>query len=68
MTKYISLTEYCQKYGYDRGNTFRKMKAGRIKGAVMIGKTWAIPADAPPLEDDRVKNGKYRNWRKKAEG
>ena len=62
--KYISLTQYCEKYGYDRGNAFKKMKAGRIDGAILIGKTWAIPADAPPFEDARVHNGRYRKWRK----
>ena len=33
--------------------------------AIKIGNQWAIPADAEPPADKRVKSGEYRNWRKK---
>ena len=31
----------------------------RIDGAVRIGYSWAIPADAKKPEDARIKSGKY---------
>ena len=40
------------------------IKDGRIP-AIKIGNQWAIPADAEPPADKRVKSGEYRNWRKK---
>lgn len=66
MKDYISLTEYCKKYGLDRANTWRKIKAGRIPGAVQIGRAWVLPADAEAPIDSRVTNGHYRGWRKGA--
>lgn len=63
--KYISLTEYCKKYGLDRANTLKKIKAGRIPGAIQIGRAWVLPADAEAPTDARVNNGLYRDWRKK---
>ena len=52
--EYISVTQFAQKFGKD----------GRIP-AIKIGNQWAIPADAEPPADKRVKSGEYRNWRKK---
>lgn len=63
--KYISLSQYCQKYGLDRGNTWRKVKAGRIPGAFQIGNAWVVPEDAAPPVDGRITNGRYKNWRKR---
>lgn len=66
--EYISLTEYCNKYEYNRPNTLKKVQAGRIPGARKIGVQWVIPADAGPLEDARVTNGHYKSWREKYGG
>lgn len=63
--EYISLSEYCEKYGIDKANTWKKIKAGRIPEAKQIGKAWVLPADAPPPADARVTNGRCRGWRKK---
>ncbi|MEA5040153.1 MAG: helix-turn-helix domain-containing protein [Clostridiaceae bacterium] len=62
--KYLSVTEYAAKYNKDTGNIRRLIKQGRIP-AQKIGSQWAIPADAEPPADQRVKSGKYRNWRGK---
>ena len=62
--EYLSVTEWSRKYGKDRSNVLRLIHAGRIP-AVKIGNQWAIPADAEPPSDGRVRSGKYRNWRKK---
>lgn len=65
---YISLTEFCTKYGLDKTNTWRKIQAGRIPGAKKIGNQWAVPEDAVPPTDGRVTNGNYKGWRKKKAG
>lgn len=64
--EYLSVTQFCEKHGLDRGNVNRYIHQGRIP-AVKIGNQWAIPADAQPPEDKRVKSGKYKDWRKKKE-
>lgn len=62
-TEYLSVSEFAELHGKDVGNIRRLIAAGRIP-AVKIGKQWAIPKDALPPEDRRVKSGKYRGWRK----
>ncbi len=64
--KYLSLAEWCALHGKDPGNVRRLIQQGRVP-AEKIGKQWVIPADAQPPADQRVKSGKYRNWRKKPE-
>lgn len=61
---FISVQEFCEKFGKDPGNVRRLIQQGRIP-AQKIGKQWIIPEDAEPPADNRVKSGKYKNWRKK---
>ena len=63
-SKYISVAQYCEKHGMDRGNVKKMIYAGRID-AIKIGHQWAIKSDEPRPADMRVKTGKYKNWRKK---
>lgn len=62
--EYLSVTQFCEKFHMDGGRVRLLISQGRIP-AVKIGSQWAIPADAQPPEDRRVKSGKYRDWRKK---
>lgn len=62
--EYISVTQFAEKFGKDVGNVRKLIKDERIP-AIKIGNQWAIPADAEPPADRRVKSGAYRNWRKK---
>ena len=32
---------------------------GRIEGAIKVGYSWVIPADAKKPADERIKSGKY---------
>ena len=64
--EYISVAQYSEKHGMDRGDVNRMIHAGRIP-AVKIGKQWAIKSDEPRPEDRRVKSGQYKNWRKKTD-
>lgn len=65
MAEFLSVTEFCARHGKDPGNVRRLIQQGRIP-AQRIGNQWAIPADAQPPADKRVKSGQYKNWRKKA--
>ncbi|EOY7326523.1 TPA: hypothetical protein KO448_003812 [Clostridioides difficile] len=38
-------------------------KNGRIKGVERIGRSWIIPLIAEKPADERIKSGKYVNWR-----
>lgn len=40
---------------------------GRITGAKKIAGVWLLPKNAEKPTDARVKTGKYRNWRNKAD-
>lgn len=61
--KYLSVSQWAEKYKKDPGDVRRMIYDGRIP-AIKIGNQWAIPADTEPPADKRVKSGKYRNWRK----
>lgn len=63
--RYLSVTQFCQKYGLDSGNVRRYIANGRIE-AIKIGNQWAIPETAQPPIDKRVKTGKFRNFRKES--
>ena len=56
--EYLTVTQFCQKYGLDPGNVRRYISQGRIP-AQKLGSQWVIPADATPPEDKRVKSCKY---------
>lgn len=64
MDNFITITQFCEKYGKDKGNVNRLIHQGRIP-AQKLGNQWVIPADAQPPADKRVKSGKYVNWRRK---
>ena len=66
VSDYVSLVDYAKEHGYsDRGIYLAKLcRAGKIEGAIMMGKRWIIPADTV-LPDRRVKTGKYVGWRDK---
>lgn len=66
MDEFLSVSEFCEKYKKDPGNVRKLIQSGRIP-AQKIGNQWAIPANAEPPADNRVKSGKYRNWRKPKE-
>lgn len=62
--EYLSVSQFAEKYGKDVSNVRKLINSGRIP-AIKIGNQWAIPSDAEPPADKRVKSGEYRNWRKK---
>lgn len=63
--EYLSLAQWAKLHGKDRRNALRLIQEGRIP-AQKIGSQWAIAADVQPPPDKRVKTGKYKGWRNKA--
>lgn len=58
MTEYMSLKQFCEKWHKQKPVMLQAIKEERLP-AVMIGNQWAIPADAQPPADRRIKTGKY---------
>ena len=46
--EYISVTEFAGKHGIPERTARNYCAAGKIDGAILVGKTWSIPADAEP--------------------
>lgn len=43
----ISVSEYARQYGIPERTVRNWCASGKMHGAVLVGKTWSIPADAP---------------------
>ena len=43
---YISVAEFAAKYGISERTARNYCALGKIEGAILVGKTWSIPADA----------------------
>lgn len=62
----ISLVEYSAMHGKDHNSVRQRAKRGGFQTARKIGRNWVIDSEEP-YGDNRVKSGKYKNWRKKNE-
>ena len=63
--KYYSIRQISEKWGISVRRIQVLCTEDRIPGAVKIGYSWAIPANAEKPKDARVKSGKYiksRPW------
>lgn len=65
MIDYYTVSQYSQITGKDPGNIRRLLAYGRLAGE-KLGKQWVIPKDAIYPDDERIKSGNYRNWRKRS--
>lgn len=62
--EYLTIKDTAKKWNVSERRIQILCRDGRIEGIVKFGIAWAIPADAKKPGDNRVKNGKYVNWRK----
>ena len=60
----ISIAEYAALHGKAAISVQQKARRGGFKTAHKIGHNWVIDSEEP-LIDNRVKSGKYKNWRKR---
>lgn len=52
--EYISVAEFAGKHGISERTARNYCAVGKIEGAVLVGKTWSVPADAElPLRKNR---------------
>ena len=65
MQEFYTVLEYAKLTGKDPGNIRRMLAYGRLAGE-KFGKQWMIPQGTEYPEDERVKSGNYRNWRKRS--
>ena len=61
--EYKSIREMADEWGISKRRIQVLCSENRIEGAVRIGYSWEIPADANKPEDARIKSGKYRKTR-----
>ena len=59
MMEYRSIRQISEKWGISVRRIQVLCTEERISGAVKIGYSWAIPANAEKPKDARVKSGKY---------
>ena len=52
--KFISVTEFAQKYGISERTARNYCTTGKIDGAFRTGKTWNIPAEATLPRKDKI--------------
>ncbi|NCB52170.1 MAG: DNA-binding protein [Clostridia bacterium] len=57
--EYLSIRQTSEKWGISTRRIQILCLEERIPGAVRIGFSWAIPADAEKPKDARIKTGKY---------
>jgi len=58
--EYKSIREMADEWGISKRRIQVLCSENRIEGAVRIGYSWAIPANAKKPGDARIKSGKYR--------
>lgn len=58
---YLSISQTSKKWGISTRRIQVLCSQDRIQGAVKIGYSWGIPAEADKPKDERVKTGKYIN-------
>ena len=57
--EFLSTKQTSEKWGISARRIQILCAENRISGAVRVGKTWIIPADAVKPKDARIKSGKY---------
>lgn len=55
----LSAAEVAVKWGLTKRRVTSLCAEGRIDGAVKVGSSWVIPADAERPDDARIKSGRY---------
>ena len=63
-TNLIPLQAYAEQVGKSPRSVRQKCQLGTLPGAIKMGRDWFIPINTP-YTDNRVKTGKYKNFRKK---
>lgn len=57
--EYLSIKQMSEKWEISTRRILTLCNEGRIEGAMKIGYSWALPADAEKPKDERIKSGRY---------
>ncbi len=57
--EYISVKEYANRNGLSERTVRNYCAVGRIEGAILVGKTWSIPADAVVMAKKRASTSNH---------
>ena len=57
---YLTTQKAAEKWGISRRRVSKLCQEGRIDGAVLMGKTWILPADTEKPEDHRYRDKNER--------
>ena len=57
--EYLSIRQTSEKWGISTRRVQVLCAEGRIPGAMRVGYSWVIPADAEKPKDARIKSRKY---------
>lgn len=63
MTGFITVKEAAKIWNVSERQVQILCKNGRIKGVERIGRSWIIPENIEKPADERIKTGRYKNWR-----
>ena len=55
---YLTTTQMAERWNISRRRIAKLCAEGRIDGAMLMGKTWWVPADADKPSDKRKTNAK----------
>lgn len=56
---FLSISQLSKQWGISPRRIQVLCAEGRIEGAIKVGYSWVIPADAKKPSDGRIKTGKY---------
>lgn len=51
--EYLTTSEVANKWGISQRRVSKLCKEGRVQGAILKGKTWLVPNNAPKPDDQR---------------
>ena len=57
--EYLSISQTSEKWGLSTRRIQVLCAGDRIPGAMRVGYSWVIPADAEKPKDARIRSGKY---------
>ena len=65
MDDYMTIKQAAEEWNITSRRVQVLCSEGRIDGAFKFGRDWAIPKNTTKPTDNRIKSGKYKNWREK---
>lgn len=65
--EFVSASQLSERWGISSRRVQKLCAEGRIEGAIKVGYSWIIPAEAKRPSDERIRSGRYIKKRKNEE-